>query len=81
MVRGWLGSLMKGVPMHRYIVAAIIWVILTTGLASAQGPIPRESGFSGYIEVLGAYISTDSQLNTDNENKITQSLNLSLIHI
>ena len=60
--------------MHRYIVAAIIWVILTTGLASAQGPIPRESGFSGYIEVLGAYISTDSQLNTDNENKITQSL-------
>ena len=60
--------------MHRYSVAAIIWVILTTGLANAQGPSPRESGFSGFVELLGAYISTDSQLNTDNENKITPSL-------
>jgi hypothetical protein len=36
--------------------------------------MPRESGFSGYIEILGAYISTNSQLNTDSDNKKTDSL-------
>jgi hypothetical protein len=36
--------------------------------------MPRTSGFSGYIEVLGAYISTNSQLNTDNDNRKTDSL-------
>jgi hypothetical protein len=39
-----------------------------------QEPLPKSSGFSGYIEVLGAYISTNSQLNTDNHNRKTDSL-------
>jgi hypothetical protein len=39
--------------------------------------MPTESGFSGYIEVLGAYISTNSQLNTDSDNKKTDSLDSS----
>ena len=42
--------------------------------AGAQQPLPRESGFMGYVEVLGAYISTNSQLNTDGKNKQTDSL-------
>jgi hypothetical protein len=42
--------------------------------ACAQQPLPRESGFSGYLELLGAYISTNSQLNTDGKNKQTDSL-------
>jgi hypothetical protein len=44
-------------------------------LGAAQEPLPRTSGFSGYIEILGAYISTNSQLNTDSDNKRTDSLN------
>ena len=52
----------------------IIFVFLTADLAPAQEPIPSESGFSGYIEILGAYISTNSQLNTDSGNKRTDSL-------
>jgi hypothetical protein len=42
--------------------------------AFAQQPLPRESGFSGYLEIMGAYINTNSQLNTDNKNKQTDSL-------
>jgi hypothetical protein len=45
--------------------------------ADAQQPLPRESGFAGYVAVLGAYISTNSQLNTDGKNKQTDSLDKS----
>jgi len=59
------------------IVPVIICVCLAAGLAAAQEPMPTESGFSGYIEILGAYISTNSQLNTDSGNKKTNSLDSS----
>ena len=59
------------------IILSITCVCLTTGLTVAQEPMPTESGFSGYIEVLGAFISTNSQLNTDSDNKKTDSLNTS----
>ena len=52
----------------------IICVCLTAGVVFAQESMPTESGFSGYIEILGAYISTNSQLNTDSDNKKTDSL-------
>jgi hypothetical protein len=52
----------------------MIYLCLTAALAAAQKPMPQESGFSGYIEILGAYISTNSQLNTDRDNKKTDSL-------
>jgi len=55
----------------------IICICLTAHLAVAQEPMPAESGFSGYIEMLGAYISTNSQLNTDSDNKKTDSLDIS----
>ena len=61
----------------RRIIPIVICVWLTAGLAAAQEPMPRESGFSGYIEMLGAYISTNSQLNTDSDNKKTNSLDSS----
>jgi len=51
-----------------------ICLCMTIGLAFAQEPLPKSSGFSGYIEILGAYISTNSQLNTDNDNRKTDSL-------
>jgi len=53
----------------------MIGVFLTAGMAAAQEPMPSESGFSGYIEILGAYISTNSQLTTDSDNRKTDSLN------
>ena len=56
------------------VILFIICVCLTAGLANAQEPLPRTSGFSGYLEILGAYISTNSQLNTDNDNRKTDSL-------
>ena len=59
----------------RCILAFIIWICLTAGLAAAQEPLPRTSGFSGYLELLGAYISTNSQLSTDSDNRKTDSLN------
>ena len=59
------------------IILSIICVCLTAGLTVAQEPLPTESGFSGYIEILGAYISTNSQLNTDSDNKKTDSLDTS----
>ena len=49
----------------------------TARLVEAQKPLPQESGFSGYIELLGAYINTNSQLNTDSESKRTDSLDKS----
>ena len=49
----------------------------TAPLVQAQKPLPKESGFSGYIELLGAYISSNSQLNTDNKNERTDSLDKS----
>ncbi len=58
-------------------ILLIIWFCLTAGVAVAQEPMPTESGFSGYIEILGAYISTNSQLNTDSDNKKTDSLDSS----
>ena len=59
------------------IILPIICVCLTAGLTVAQEPMPTESGFSGYIEILGAYISTNSQLSTDSDNKKTDSLDSS----
>ena len=59
------------------IILLIIYVCLTAGVAVGREPLPAESGFSGYIEVLGAYISTNSQFNTDSENKKTDSLDTS----
>ena len=59
------------------IILSIICVCLTAGLTVAQEPMPTESGFSGYIEILGAYISSNSQLNTDSDNKTTDSLGTS----
>lgn len=56
------------------IVLCLTCICLTAGLASAQGPPPSSTGFSGYLEILGAYVSTNSQLNTDSENKKTDSL-------
>ena len=56
------------------IILVMLYVCLTAGLAGAQEPLPRTSGFSGYLEILGAYISTNSQLNTDSDNKVTDSL-------
>ena len=50
-----------------------ICLCMTIGPAFAQ-PCRRSSGFSGYIEILGAYISTNSQLNSDNDNRKTDSL-------
>ena len=58
----------------RPLILSVICVCLTAGFAAAQEPMPRTSGFSGYIEILGAYISTNSQLNTDSDNKKTDSL-------
>jgi hypothetical protein len=49
----------------------------TARLVHAQKPLPEDSGFSGYIELLGAYISSNSQLNTDNKNERTDSLDKS----
>ncbi len=46
-------------------------------LVQAQKPLPKDSGFSGYIELLGAYISSNSQFNTDNKNETTDSLDKS----
>ena len=64
--------------MNAYRIFLIMFsVYLTAAVAAAQEPMPTESGFSGYIEILGAYISTNSQLNTDSDNKNTDSLDSS----
>lgn len=65
---------------HEYIYLIIILVffgLVQSYPAEAQQPLPRESGFSGYIEILGAYTSTNSQLNTDSQNEKTGSLDRS----
>lgn len=59
------------------ITLLIICVCLTAEVTAAQEPMPAESGFSGYIEILGAFISSNSQLNTDRDNKKTDSLDTS----
>ena len=69
-------QLLVMMTIHRFILF-MFCACQTAGLAAAQEPIPRTSGFSGYIEVLGAYISTNSQLNTDSDNRKTDSLNRS----
>jgi hypothetical protein len=40
----------------------------------AQRPLPKESGFSGYIELLGGVFSSDSQLNAESDNAKTDTL-------
>jgi len=47
------------------------------GPVHAQQPMPRESGFSGYIELFGAYTSSNSQLNAVSGNRRTDSLDKS----
>jgi hypothetical protein len=64
---------LKNPPCYIFIILAVA-CSLSAGSVHAQQPLPRESGFSGYIELLGAYISTNSQLNTDHKNKKTDSL-------
>ena len=59
---------------HCLLIVVTACCCFTTSVVEAQKPSSRESGFSGYIELLGAYISTNSQLNTDGENKRTDSL-------
>jgi Protein of unknown function (DUF2860) len=63
--------------MPRLVILFLLIACLTGGTVDAQEPFPRESGFSGYIEVLGAYINSNSQLNTDSDNKKTDSLETS----
>jgi len=66
------------VNSNRCIFAILSLICLFFSIpASAQQPLPRQSGFSGYLELLGAYISTNSQLNTDSKNKQTDSLDRS----
>ena len=54
-----------------------VWCFFSAGPVQAQKPLPEDSGFSGYIELLGAYISSNSQFNTDNKNESTDSLDRS----
>ncbi len=51
-----------------------IFFLPGSNAAYAQQPMPRQSGFAGYLEILGAYTSSNSQLNTDSKNKQTDSL-------
>ena len=67
---------MKNTPYFLLIILTVVYS-LPAGSVQAQQPLPRESGFSGYIELLGAYLSTNSQLNTDHKNKKTDSLDKS----
>ena len=65
---------------HEYtylIIILVFFSVVQSYPAEAQQPLPRESGFSGYIEILGAYTSTNSQLNTDSQNEKTGSLDRS----
>ena len=55
-------------------IILMAFLSLPCSAVQAQPSLPQESGFSGYIELLGAYISTNSQLNTDHKNKVTNSL-------
>jgi len=63
--------------LHFLLITFTACCCFTARFVQAQKPLPKESGFSGYIELLGAYISTNSQLNTDNKNERTDSLDKS----
>jgi hypothetical protein len=56
------------------LITFTVFFCFTARLVQAQKPLPEDSGFSGYIELLGAYMSSDSQFNTDNKNERTDSL-------
>ena len=56
------------------LITFTLFCCLTARLVQAQKPLPEDSGFSGYIELLGAYVSSNSQFNTDNKNERTDSL-------
>ena len=51
----------------------VCWFVFPAAV-QAQRPLPKESGFSGYIELLGGVFSSDSQLNAESENAKTDSL-------
>ena len=58
------------VKLYKFFFAFLSLFCLFVSIpAYAQQPLPRESGFSGYLEIMGAHISTNSQLNTDNKIK------------
>ena len=57
-----------------FVSATIMFFTIFSGAGHAQQPMPKKSGFGGYVELLGAYFSSDSQLNTDNDNRRTDSL-------
>ena len=57
-----------------FLITLTLFCCLTARLVQAQKPLPEDSGFSGYIELLGAYVSSNSQFNTDNKNERTDSL-------
>lgn len=62
------------------VVAAAFITAATAGSfqAHAQSLLaPPETGFSGFLTVLGGYASVKSQFNTDGENRETSSLNSS----
>ena len=59
---------------HFLLITFMAYSCFAARLVYAQKPLPKDSGFSGYIELLGAYISSNSQLNTDNKNERTDSL-------
>ena len=63
--------------IYFFLIVPGFFGFIVVNAVQAQQPLPRESGFSGYIELLGAYISTNSQLNTDHDNKKTDSLDTS----
>jgi len=59
---------------HFLLITFMTYCFFSARFVQAQKPLPKDSGFSGYIELLGAYISSNSQLNTDNKNERTDSL-------
>ena len=59
------------------LITFIVCCCFSARLVQAQKPLPEDSGFSGYIELLGAYINSNSQFNTDNKNERTDSLDKS----
>ena len=61
-----------------YLLVLLLWFgLFQSEPAYAQQPMPRESGFSGYIELFRAYTSSNSQLNAENGNRRTDSLDKS----
>ncbi len=58
------------------VIAAAVGVAMN-GQARAQSPGPPETGFSGFVSLLGGYVNVKSQFNTDGENRETSSLNSS----